>query len=205
MNRRTPVRRPQATGLSSRGDRSDFLCPWPGGHQASIPTVSPGADAPLGAFRRGPPTHPGPCFDVAGAEPSAVILTCMPLSRLTVCGEKVSAVRVLVVLVEGLSDQRALEALAERRGRDLDAEGILCDAAEEGDFKRGLSGPASAPTSLAPIWNDSVSTCASQICSRTLRPLCHGDGICAASSSTRSRNRRATTATPTSSESSSTA
>jgi hypothetical protein len=72
-----------------------------------------------------------------------------------------------VVLVEGASDQIALEALAERRGRDLDAEGIaivplggaqaignflrllgprgsdvrlagLCDAAEEGDFQRGL-------------------------------------------------------------------
>ena len=72
-----------------------------------------------------------------------------------------------VVLVEGISDQLALEALAERRGRDLDAEGIsivpmegskniggfldlfgpqgfdvrlagLYDAAEEGDFQRGL-------------------------------------------------------------------
>jgi hypothetical protein len=72
-----------------------------------------------------------------------------------------------VVLVEGVSDQRALEALAERRGRNLDAEGVsivpiggaqaigsyldvfgprgldvrlagLCDAAEEGDFRRGL-------------------------------------------------------------------
>jgi hypothetical protein len=72
-----------------------------------------------------------------------------------------------VVLVEGTSDQLALEALAKRRGRHLDAEGIsvvpiggaknigsflslfgprgydvklagLCDAAEEGDFKRGL-------------------------------------------------------------------
>jgi hypothetical protein len=72
-----------------------------------------------------------------------------------------------VVLVEGVSDQLAVEALAERRGRDLDAEGIsvvpmggsksigtfidrygprgldvrlagLCDAAEEGDFRRGL-------------------------------------------------------------------
>ena len=29
-----------------------------------------------------------------------------------------------VVLVEGLSDQAAVEALAERRGRDLDAEGV---------------------------------------------------------------------------------
>ena len=72
-----------------------------------------------------------------------------------------------VVLVEGISDQRALEALAVRRGRDLDAEGVsvvpiggaqsigrfltrfgpqgldvrlagLCDSGEEGDFRRGL-------------------------------------------------------------------
>ncbi len=72
-----------------------------------------------------------------------------------------------VVLVEGVSDQVALEALAERRGRDLDAEGVsvlpiggaqaiggflelfgpkgydvrlagLCDAGEEGEFRRGL-------------------------------------------------------------------
>ncbi|MDQ3381253.1 MAG: ATP-dependent endonuclease [Actinomycetota bacterium] len=72
-----------------------------------------------------------------------------------------------VVLVEGVSDQYALETLAERRGRNLDAEGIavvpiggaqsigrflelfgpggldvrlagLCDAGEEGDFRRGL-------------------------------------------------------------------
>jgi hypothetical protein len=71
------------------------------------------------------------------------------------------------VLVEGVSDQFALEALARRRGRSLDAEGVsivpmggatnirtflnrfgpeglglrvagLCDAAEEGDFRRGL-------------------------------------------------------------------
>jgi len=72
-----------------------------------------------------------------------------------------------VILVEGTSDQLALEALARRRGRDLDAEGVavlamggaknigaflqrygpqgldlelagMCDAAEEGDFRRGL-------------------------------------------------------------------
>jgi hypothetical protein len=72
-----------------------------------------------------------------------------------------------VVLVEGVSDQYALEALAERRARDLNTEGIsvvpmggaqsigrfldlfgphgldvglagLCDAAEEDDFRRGL-------------------------------------------------------------------
>jgi hypothetical protein len=72
-----------------------------------------------------------------------------------------------VVLVEGISDQVAVEALAERRGRRLDAEGVrvvpiggaqaigrflnqfgprgldvrlagLCDAGEERDFARGL-------------------------------------------------------------------
>ena len=72
-----------------------------------------------------------------------------------------------VVLVEGTSDQAALEALAWRRGRNLDAEGIsivpiggaqaigrfldlfgpqgldvklagLCDVAEEDEFRRGL-------------------------------------------------------------------
>lgn len=72
-----------------------------------------------------------------------------------------------VVLVEGVSDQRAIEALAERRGRNLEAERVavvpiggsknigrflerfgprgfdvrlagLCDAAEESDFSRGL-------------------------------------------------------------------
>lgn len=72
-----------------------------------------------------------------------------------------------VVLVEGVSDQAALEALASRRGRNLAAEGVsvvamggahkigtflerfgpqgmdirlagLCDAGEEGDFRRAL-------------------------------------------------------------------
>ena len=72
-----------------------------------------------------------------------------------------------VVLVEGTSDQRALEALARRRGRSLETESVsvvpiggaqaigrflerfgprgldarlagLCDAGEEGDFRRGL-------------------------------------------------------------------
>jgi Overcoming lysogenization defect protein-like, TOPRIM domain len=72
-----------------------------------------------------------------------------------------------VVLVEGSSDQVALEAMAERRGRELAAEGIavvpmggarnirrflelfgprglnlrlagMCDAGEEGEFRRGL-------------------------------------------------------------------
>jgi hypothetical protein len=73
----------------------------------------------------------------------------------------------MVVLVEGISDQVALQALAARRGRDLGADGIavvamggarnlrrslelfgprglnlglagLADAGEEGDFRRGL-------------------------------------------------------------------
>src|SRR5262245_45973060 len=73
-----------------------------------------------------------------------------------------------VVLVEGVSDQGALEALARRHGRDLDAEGVavvpiggaqaigrslerfgprgldvtvagLCDVGEEADFRRGLA------------------------------------------------------------------
>ena len=72
-----------------------------------------------------------------------------------------------IVLVEGVSDRHALEALAERRGRNLGAERVsivpmggaqaigsfldlygpggldlrlagLCDAAEERDFRRGL-------------------------------------------------------------------
>jgi hypothetical protein len=72
-----------------------------------------------------------------------------------------------VVLVEGISDQHAVEALAERHGRDLHAEGVsvvpiggaqaigrslrqygphglgltlsgLCDAGEEDDFRRAL-------------------------------------------------------------------
>jgi hypothetical protein len=72
-----------------------------------------------------------------------------------------------VVLVEGISDRCAVEALAERRGRDLAGEGVavvpiggaqaigrfleqfgprgldlrlagLCDAGEERDFRRGL-------------------------------------------------------------------
>ncbi|MDX6483784.1 MAG: hypothetical protein QOE95_1555, partial [Gaiellaceae bacterium] len=72
-----------------------------------------------------------------------------------------------VVLVEGISDQCALEALARRRGRNLEAEGVsvvpiggaqaigrflshfgpegldvrlagLCDVGEERDFQRAL-------------------------------------------------------------------
>jgi len=81
-----------------------------------------------------------------------------------------------VVLVEGLSDQAAVEALAGRRGRDLAAEGVrvvpiggaqaiarelerfgprgldvalagLCDAGEEHDFRRGLERAGLGPQS----------------------------------------------------------
>ena len=49
-----------------------------------------------------------------------------------------------VVLVEGTSDQRALEALAARRGRDLRLAG-LCDAREADDFRRGLERAGMGP------------------------------------------------------------
>ena len=81
----------------------------------------------------------------------------------------VAACAQTVVLVEGMSDKLAVRALAERRGRDLDAEGVavlamggsknirrfldafgprgaglrvagLCDAGEARDFQRGLEG-----------------------------------------------------------------
>jgi hypothetical protein len=79
-----------------------------------------------------------------------------------------------VVLVEGISDQRTLEALARRLGRDLEAEGVsvvaiggahaigkavsaltgpgsevrlagLCDAGEEAHFRRALEGAGLGP------------------------------------------------------------
>jgi hypothetical protein len=104
---------------------------------------------------------------------------------------QVSVATGTVVLVEGISDQRALETLAERRGRNLDAEGVsivpIGGAQAIGSFlacsARGgrtsgwracatrprsatssaaSSGPASAPTSLAPGWNGWGSTCASR-------------------------------------------
>jgi hypothetical protein len=92
-----------------------------------------------------------------------------PFSRFTSPHTAEASSARAVVLVEGISDQRALETLAERRGRNLDAERIrivpiggaqaigrflslfgphgldvklagLCDAAEESDFRRGLEG-----------------------------------------------------------------
>jgi hypothetical protein len=94
-----------------------------------------------------------------------------------------------VVLVEGISDQVALEALAERGGRELAAEGStvvpmggasnirrflerfgprgldarlagLCDAGEEATSGAVWSGPASASTSVGPTWRHSGSMCA---------------------------------------------
>src|SRR5438105_2867033 len=84
-------------------------------------------------------------------------------SRALAAGEGLRA----VVLVEGISDQWALETLAERHGCNLEAEGVfvapiggaqaigkfltrfgpggldltlagLCDAGQEGDFRRAL-------------------------------------------------------------------
>ena len=83
-----------------------------------------------------------------------------------------------VVLVEGMSDQAAVQTLAERSGRDLRGEGVfvvpmggatnighfvdlfgpggfgvrlagLCDQGEERDFRRGLDGGPKRPTSSA--------------------------------------------------------
>ena len=100
--------------------------------------------------------------DVAGAADDQTAPLVAASQRLATAAESRA-----VVLVEGISDQVALEALAERRGRDLDAEGIsvvpiggaqaigtflerlgpqgldvrlagLCDAGEEGEFRRGL-------------------------------------------------------------------
>jgi hypothetical protein len=78
-----------------------------------------------------------------------------------------------VVLVEGVSDQLAVEALALRRGRDLAAVGVvvlpiggagnirrsltehvgvrvagLCDAAQEGDFRRAFEHAGLDPTGV---------------------------------------------------------
>lgn len=93
-----------------------------------------------------------------------------------------------VVLVEGISDGVAVERLAQRHGRNLDAEGVsivpiggaqsigrfldrlgphgfhvklagLCDAGEEAHFRRALT-RGSAPASPVPAWRHSVSTSA---------------------------------------------
>lgn len=96
-----------------------------------------------------------------------------------------------VVLVEGESDLAAVEALARRRGRCLDEEGVavlplggamsigrflavcgpdgldvtvagLCDAGRSTTSAAFSSGPARAPTSPMPTWSSSVSTCVSR-------------------------------------------
>ena len=101
-----------------------------------------------------------------------------------------------VVLVEGLSDQAALEALAERQGRDLDAEGVavvsiggaqaigrfldrfgpkgldlrlagLYDAGEERDFRRGLERAGLGADLIARSWSGWASSSASRISKRS--------------------------------------
>ena len=96
-----------------------------------------------------------------------------------------------VILVEGVSDQAALERLAERRGRALGAQGVaivpmggatnigrfldllgprglgvrlagLCDADEEGCFRRALE-RAGLGSGLSRAWKRSGSTCAPPI------------------------------------------
>ncbi len=105
-------------------------------------------------------------FQLAAVEPHAGGGTA-PLGAAAAHAPAASVDPQTVVLVEGISDQVALEAIAERRGRDLAAAGIavvpmggarnirhflelfgprgvavrlagLCDAGEEGDFRRGL-------------------------------------------------------------------
>src|SRR3954469_13834519 len=97
-----------------------------------------------------------------------------------------------VVLVEGVSDRVVLETLAERRGRNLAADGVsvvaiggaqaisrfldlygppgsnvglagLCDAGEERTFRRASSAPASVMTSSAPGWSELASSYATGI------------------------------------------
>ena len=87
-----------------------------------------------------------------------------------------------VILVEGTSDQVAVETLARRRGRDLDLEGVsvvpiggarsigrfltrfgprgadvrlagLCDVGEEDEFRRGLQQAGLGEELTRPIWN----------------------------------------------------
>ena len=103
-----------------------------------------------------------------GSDPRRLAATCLPAKlRRVSCEARVVEDLPTVVLVEGISDQLALETLARRRGRDLDAEGIsivpmggattigrflerfgpygsnvrlagLCDVAEERAFKGAL-------------------------------------------------------------------
>lgn len=92
-----------------------------------------------------------------------------------------------VILVEGMSDRSALDALAKCRGRDLETEGVsivpmggatnidrfleefgpqglnvklagLCDAAEERYFRRGLERAGLGSNCPATTWRRWVST-----------------------------------------------
>ena len=97
-----------------------------------------------------------------------------------------------VVLVEGISDQIAVETLAARRGRDLSADHVvvvptggvhgitrylaqfgpagaglrlagLCDVGEEDVVREAWPAPVLARPELAPTWARWASTCASRI------------------------------------------
>ncbi len=97
-----------------------------------------------------------------------------------------------VVLVEGVSDQIAVETLATRRGRDLGAERVvvlptggahafarylrqfgpagaglrltgLCDAGEENVVRRGLASAGSARPKHGPTWSNWASASAWRI------------------------------------------
>ena len=90
-----------------------------------------------------------------------------------------------VVLVEGVSDQAAVQTLAERSGRDLQAEGVfvvpmggatnvghfvdlfgpagfgvrlagLCDQGEERDFRRGLNGAGPCSVCVADLEDELI-------------------------------------------------
>jgi hypothetical protein len=104
-------------------------------------------------------------LDLAAASNHSALVTAA--ARATRAAEHAGGLRT-VVLVEGVSDRLAVEVLAERRGRDLEREGVavvamggaqsigaflslfgpqgfavrlagLCDAREERDFRRGLA------------------------------------------------------------------
>lgn len=138
LHRMTPRLAATRLGSESTAAIKTRACPRYGGPMSDRPPARPGAGLPDAGGPRAP----------AGGLTAGVDL-------------------VGVVLVEGVSDQRALETLARRRDRDLGADGIaivpmggatsisrflelygpqglgvelagLCDAGEEGDFARGL-------------------------------------------------------------------
>jgi OLD-like protein len=113
--------------------------------------------------------------------------------------EKVGDARA-IVLVEGISDQIALETLAARRGRDLDAEGVailpmggahaitrylkrfgpsganvrlagLCDAGDERTFQRGLAEVLGSPETRADMERLGFYVCAQDLEDELIRAV----------------------------------